>query len=296
MKRLAALLAVVALAGCSPSVKTLTVTGEGKDQALGARGATLGLRAVGKDSDGKPVDMAKQKVAWTSSDAEVATVDATGTVTARRSGTARITAAVGSVTAEAPVTVVIPDAITVTSPAKDLSPGETVVLVAAVLDDAQKPVEKPVVVWSSSDPAVATVADGRVVGVGPGAATVTAASGTLRATAPVTVRVPDFARLTVTPAKTQLKVRDALVLKAAALDAKGARVGGVPVSWKSKNPQVAAVGPDGKVQALKKGTTTITATAGKKTASATITVADAPAKSKSKTSSKTTSKSKSKPK
>jgi trimeric autotransporter adhesin len=290
MKRLAALLAVLALAGCSPSVKTLTV--EGKDRTLGARGATLTLEARGKDGDGKPVDMAKQKVAWSSSDPEVAAVDATGLVTAKRSGVATVKAAVGTVTAEAPIAVVIPDSITVTPESRELAPGATADFTATVLDDARRPVERPAVVWSSNEPGVATVMDGRVVAAGAGTAVITAAVGTLKATAQVKVRVPEFARLSVTPAKTQLKVRDALVLRAAALDKKGAKVGGVPVTWRSSNAQIASVGPDGKVQAVKKGTVTITASAGKKSASSTITVTDAPAKSKS----STTSKSKSKPK
>jgi uncharacterized protein YjdB len=295
MKRLAALLAVLALAGCSPSVRTLTV--EGKDRTLGARGATLTLEAKGRDGDGKLVDMAKQKVAWSSSDPEVASVDASGLVTAKRSGVTTVKAAVGAVTAEAPVTVVIPDSIAVTPESRELAPGATADFTAAVLDDARRPVEKPSVVWSSNEPGVATVMDGRVVAVGAGTAVITATAGTLKATAQVTVRVPEFAKLTVTPAKTQLKVRDSLLLKAAALDKKGAKVGGVPVTWRSGNSQVATVGPDGRVQAVKKGTVTITASAGKKSASATITVTDAPAKSKSKTSKTTsTSKSKSKPK
>lgn len=292
MKRFATLVAALAVAACGPSVKTVSV--EPASTALDAKGATVVLRAVGKDSDGKPVDMAKQKVAWTTSDEGVASVDASGTVTAKRSGTASIGAAVGSAKGNAQVVVAIPASVTVSPATLDLPTDRTGTLTAAVVDDTGAPFTARPVVWSSSDPAVASVADGKVVAVGPGAATVTAAVGTLRATAQVTVRVPDFARLAVTPAKTQLKVKDALTLKAAAFDKAGRKVGGIPVTWKSSSPQIVSVGPDGQIRALKKGQAKITATAGKKTATATITVADAP--SRAKPAAKTTTKSKAKPK
>jgi uncharacterized protein YjdB len=238
----------------------------------------------------------KPSVVWSSNEPGVATV-MDGRVVAVGAGTAVITATAGTLKATAQVTVRVPEfaKLTVTPAKTQLKVKDSLLLKAAALDKKGAKVGGVPVTWRSGNAQVATVGpDGRVQAVKKGTVTVTAASGTLRATAQVTVRVPEFAKLTVTPAKTQLKVRDALVLKAAALDKKGARVGGVPVIWRSSNAQVATVGPDGKVQAVKKGTVTITASAGKKSASSTITVTEAASKSKS-SKSKTTSKSKSKP-
>jgi len=159
------------------------------------------------------------------------------------------------------------------------------VLSVVVDDDAGKPVTVPrTITWSSSDPAVARVADGKVEAVGPGSATITAAAGSLRGSSAVKVRIPEFARLALTPAKTQtLKKGDRLTFKVAALDKKGQKVAGVPVAWKSSDPRIATVSADGVVTAVKKGSAKVTASASGKGATVGVTVTDS---SKSKTKAK----------
>jgi len=277
---------VLALAACGPSVKTVTV--EPAKVTLDAKGATARLAAVAKDDKGQPVDMAKLKVAWSSSVPQVAAVDESGTVTAQRSGETVITAAIGEIKGAAPAVVSIPNSISVSLPSRDLRPGETVVLSVVVVDDTGKPVTVPrTIAWSTSDPAVATVADGKVLAVGPGTATISAAAGALKGTSSVAVKVPDFAKLGITPAKTQtLKRGDNLGLKVSALDKKGQKVGGVPVAWKSSDPRIATVSADGGVHAVKKGSAKITASASGKSATVQVTVTDTAAKSKSKSKKK----------
>ena len=277
---------VLALAACGPSVKTVTV--EPTKVTLDAKGATARLAAVAKDDKGQPVDMAKLKVAWSSSVPQVAAVDESGTVTAQRSGETVITAAIGEIKGATPAVVSIPNSISVSLPSRDLRPGETVVLSVVVVDDTGKPVTVPrTIAWSTSDPAVATVADGKVLAVGPGTATISAAAGALKGTSSVAVKVPDFAKLGITPAKTQtLKRGDNLGLKVSALDKKGQKVGGVPVAWKSSDPRIATVSADGGVHAVKKGSAKITASASGKSATVQVTVTDTAAKSKSKSKKK----------
>jgi len=281
MKRSAVLVALT-VAACGPSVKTVTV--EPSKATLDAKGATVRLAAVGRDDKGQPIDPAKLKVVWSSSAPQVAAVDETGAVTAQRSGETAVTAMIGEVKGSAPVVVSIPASVSLSLPSRDLRPGETVVLSVVVVDDVGKPVTVPrAIVWVTSDPAIATVADGKVEAVGPGTATVTAAAGALKGTAQVTVRVPEFAKLGLTPAKTQtLKRGDNLGLKVAALDKKGQKVGGVPVKWKSSDPRIATVSADGVVRAAKKGSATITASASGKSATVKVTVTDTPAKPKAK--------------
>jgi protocatechuate 3,4-dioxygenase beta subunit len=187
----------------------------------------------------------------------------------------------------AQVVVSIPASISVSVPSRDMRPAETLVLSVVVVDDAGKPVTVPrTITWASSDPGVARVADGKVEAVGPGSATVTASTGSLKATSQITVRVPEFSKLALTPSKTQtLKKGDKLTLKVAALDKKGQKVAGVPVAWKSSDARIATVSPEGVVSAVKKGNAKITASSAGKSATVGITVTETASKSKTKSSS-----------
>jgi uncharacterized protein YjdB len=281
MKRSAVLVAL-AVAACGPSVKTVTV--EPANATLEAKGATVRLAAVARDDKGQPIDPAKLKVVWSSSAPQVAAVDGTGVITAQRSGETVVTAAIDEVKGSAPVVVSIPASVSLSLPSRDLRPGETVVLSVVVVDDAGKPVTVPrTITWTTSDPAIAKVADGKVEAVGPGTATVIAATGALKGTATVTVKVPEFAKLGLTPSKTQtIKRGDNLALKVSALDKKGQKVGGVPVKWKSSDPRIATVSADGVVHAAKKGSAKITASASGKSATVQVTVTETAAKPKAK--------------
>jgi uncharacterized protein YjdB len=285
MKRIAVLVAL-AVAACGPSVKSISV--EPAKVTLDARGATVQLKAVARDDKGNPVDPTKVKVAWSSGAPQTAAVDEAGVLTAQRSGETTITAAIGEVRGTAPVVVSIPASISVTAVSKEARPGEIVPLSVVVVDDAGKPVTVPrTITWSSSDAGVARVADGKVEAVGPGSATITAATGSLKGAVTLTVRVPDFAKLSLTPAKTQtLKKGDRFTLKVAAVDKKGGKVAGVPVAWKSSDARIATVSADGVVTAVKKGSAKITASASGKSATVGISVTDTAAKSKSKSTPK----------
>jgi uncharacterized protein YjdB len=285
MKRSAVLIAL-AVAACGPSVKSVSV--EPAKVTLDAKGATSQLKAVARDDKGQPIDATKVKVAWSSAAPQTAAVDESGLLLAQRSGETAVTASVGEVKGAAQVVVSIPASVSVSAVSKDLRPGETVVLSVTVVDDTGKPVTVPrTITWSTSDAAVARVVDGKVEAVGPGSATLTAATGSLKGIAAVTVRVPEFAKLALTPAKTQtLKKGDRFTFKVAALDKKGQKVGGVPVAWKSSDPRIASVSADGVVAAVKKGSAKITATASGKSATVGVSVTDTAAKSKSKSTAK----------
>jgi alpha-amylase len=285
MKRSAVLIALAVVA-CGPSVKSVSV--EPARATLDAKGASAQLRAVARDDKGQPVDASKLKVAWSSSAPQTATVDEAGAVTAQRSGEATVTAAIGEVKGAAQVVVSIPVSVSVSTVSRDLRPGETVVLSVVVVDDSGKPVTVPrTITWSTSDAGVVRVVDGKLEAVGPGSATVIAATGALKGTSAVTVRVPEFARLSLTPAKTQtVKKGDRMTFKVAALDKKGQKVGGVPVTWKSSDPRIATVSADGVVTGAKKGSAKITASASGKSATVGVTVTETASKPKAKSTSK----------
>ena len=123
---------------------------------------------------------------WTTSDATIATVS-DGVVTAKKVGTATITAKSGDKTATCTITVVPTPvtSITLDKTSASLKVGETVTLSATVgpADATDKTVS-----WSSSDATVASVSNGVVTARKLGTATITATAGNMTATCTITVR------------------------------------------------------------------------------------------------------------
>lgn len=204
-----------------------------------------------------PDDKASQ-VVWSSSNESVLTVDANGLVTAVGDGTASITATVDGVSATT-------DAITVTTPVVKVSGvklsasnlklavgGEPSTLTAAVEPDNAT---NKNLSWSSSDPTVATVADGVVTPVKAGAATITVITedGEHSATCKVTVIQPATG-ITLDKQKVVLVGAATEQLKAAVVPAEANQT----IVWKSSNESVATVDQTGKVAAVSKGAATIT--------------------------------------
>lgn len=122
------------------------------------------------------------------------------------------------------------------------------------------------VTWTSSDPKVLYVAPGgRVVAVGGGTATVTAAvGGVSEESAPITVTAAETPQETVSSIKLNkysltLYVGEMGEQLAATILPEGSTAS---VVWQSSNPNVATVTEKGLVQAVTPGTSVITATAG----------------------------------
>lgn len=264
MKKLALSL-VVLLAGCGPSVKSISV--EPAALTLSAKGMATTLKASPKDEKGAPV--AGVQLAWSSSSKDVASVEA-GKVTAVKSGEATITAAVGEVKGTAKITVSIPASVKVDPAAAELVTGNPMALRATVVDDAGKPMPRAMLRWTSSDDKVASVANGIVLGRGPGAATITAQLGMLKAEAKLTVKAPEFDKVAIDPAKPAIAKLGETVQLAAKVSFKGADVRGVAVEWSSSDAKTATVDATGKVTGIKKGKAKITAKAGDKSATAEV--------------------------
>ena len=145
------------------------------------------LMAEVRDQHGRV--MSGVAVAWSSSNTGLATVNATGLVTAVANGTATITATAGQASSTATVTVAQAVATVAIAPATDtLLTGDTLRLVAEAFDENAHRIEGAEFDWSSSDSSVATVnGSGLVRGVAEGVASVTATAGSARGTAEITV-------------------------------------------------------------------------------------------------------------
>ena len=219
-----------------------------------------------------------KSVSWRSSNSEVATVDANGTVTAKRAGTAVITAtSTNGKTAGCTVTVSkkeIPiTEISLDKSSATLTEGETTTLTATVLPE--NTTDSKNVSWRSSNSEVATVdANGTVTAKRAGTAVITATSTNGKSAGctvtvskkeiPITEISLDKSSATLTEGETTTLT--ATVLPENTTDSKS-------VSWSSSNSEVATVDANGTVTAKRAGTAVITATSTNgKTAGCTVTV------------------------
>ena len=215
-------------------------------------------------------------VSWSTSDAAVAMVNASGVATAASAGTATITATSGSASGSAAVTVVQEVSAVIVTPAEAaLAPGDTVTLDAQAEDANGSPIDDAVFAWSSSDTAVATVdTTGLVHAVDEGSATITATSGNESGSAAVTVvrEVAVVSVVVVTPAEARLAPGDTVTFTARAEDANGSPIDDAVFAWSSSDTAVATVDTTGLVHAVDAGNATITATSGMASGHAQVTV------------------------
>ena len=226
-----------------------------------------------------PSNAENKDVNWSSESGTVASVDNTGLVRARNEGTTNITVTTvdGGKTATCKVKVETKKypvkEIKINKSTAEVAVGETITLIATVLPSnaTDKSVE-----WSSNNPNVAKVENGKVTGIKAGKTTITVSSvenKDIEATCDVTVVAGKVSVTGVELDKTSLDMKegDEANLKATVKpeDAENKNV-----SWSSSNTDVATVA-NGKVVAKAVGTSVITVTTedGGYTATCTVTVA-----------------------
>ena len=149
------------------------------------------INATVLDQDSRVI--ADATIFFRSSNEKIATVGNSGLVTAVSMGSTQITVTSGYATASATVTVMQEaGSITITPPSATLTTvGETVQLTAEVKDSGKTTIPGAAVVWSSSDPEVATVdANGLVTAVSSGTTRITATSAGVSQSSTVYVEIP----------------------------------------------------------------------------------------------------------
>ena len=221
----------------------------------------------------KPDNATDKTVTWTSDKASVATVDASGKVTAKAEGTATITAKASDKTATCTVTVkkivVAVESITLDITSLILNEGETITLTATVKPDNAS---DKTVTWSSSNPTKATVdQSGKITAIAEGTVNITAKAGDKTATCTVTVMKVNIPVESLTLDKYYLELIEGETATITAT-VKPDNATNKTVTWSSSNPTIAAVDQNGTVTAVAEGTATITAKASDKTATCTVTV------------------------
>ena len=200
-----------AVTGVAAGTTTITATSEGRSNVVTvtvfpvpidtivvapspisvAAGQTTQLAAQPKDATGSP--LSGRPISWSTSNASVATVSASGLVAGVSAGTAGITASAEGKQTEVAVTVTAPvtapvATVTVTPTTAGVVAGQTVQLTATPRDAGGTPLGGRTVTWASSNTAVATVsATGLVTGVAPGSTVITATSESASGVAAVSV-------------------------------------------------------------------------------------------------------------
>jgi trimeric autotransporter adhesin len=229
-------------------------------------GGTLQLVATPRDSAGLPVT--GRTATWSSAAPAVASVDASGLVTALSVGSAAISATVDGVSGSATITVgSVPIASIAISPTTaSVTAGATTTLSATPLDAGGNVLPGRTLTWSSDNTAVASVTQGGVVtGVSSGAATITVSGASPGQATPVsssvtltviaaTVKGP--ARVVITRIGGTIHVGSLYARRVSAqvFDAAGALMPGEVITWTTSDAALLSAAP-----ASSTASTTITA-------------------------------------
>jgi uncharacterized protein YjdB len=241
-------------------------------------GGSVTLSAATFDLDGNL--LTNRTVLWSSSNTNVATVDAQGTVQGRGVGSATISATsegkTGSATAN--VTLVPVGSVTVAPTSFTLSVGQQALLTATVRDGAGNVLTGRTVSWSSDAPSIASVSQGGLVtAAAAGSAGITASLEGKSATALITVTPatpppPAIDRVTISPKDWEPDPGDVRQFVARAFDANDKEIKNVLFTWSSTNVLRVTVTQTGLALALRSGRADIIVTAGGKSATARVEV------------------------
>ncbi len=280
VRRAAAWAVLIAVAACSltteavPTTDVASVSVTPPTMTLSV-GGQVPLQAFVEDALGKPV--AGTSVFWSVQNPTIATVSSTGVVTGMAVGSTEVSASANGKSGIATITVQkAPVAsVVVTPPHVDAAPGVHTPLTATAYDAAQNALTDRAFTWSTSNASVATVdANGVMIAVGQGSATITATSEGKIGTATVTVSQAPVATVAVTPSPLSMSVGQSTQLTATLEDAQGNVLNGRVVTWSTSNSNVALVSSQGMVTAVAQGAATITATSEGTSGTASLTVSN----------------------
>jgi uncharacterized protein YjdB len=243
-------------------------------------GAKQPFSATGHYSDGTTKDLTAL-AQWKSSNAAVASIDATGVATGVAAGLATITATASSMQGSANLTVNAIANLTAIAITPQLSsiPISTTQQFSATgtYSDGSTRDLSSLVTWSSSSTAAATVdVNGLVTSVAAGTTTITATLGSVTQTFTITVTTPTISDIFVSPdgLTEPIGVSQQYTATADYSDGSSSDLSS-GITWASSAPAVATVDSSGVVTSVGPGTTTISATVGSFSDSSTLTVVPA---------------------
>lgn len=231
----------------------------------------------------RPIDAAGNALArpvyWSSSDVAIATVSQDGLVSALTPGGVQLAASSGGRSVMIPLTVSerAVALVRVTPATSAIRVGDVATLLAETLDATGATLHGRAVTWATGNAAVATVsADGGVMGVGVGSATISATAGGVSGTALISVAPVPAASVVVAPATVALLAGASRTLAVSVLDSAGRALTGRTVTWSTDAPTIANVSSAGVVLAIAPGIATITARSEGRSSTSRITVSAVP--------------------
>lgn len=238
-----------------PRVHAIEITAPPTPLPVGER-TQLAARAVSKN--GIPIT---GDVSWSVDDPAIALIAPDGTVQGRTPGRTRIRAQLEHVTAEVEFHVALPAVteVRITGLGPSLAVGERRQATAVLLGANGQTLGDRLLMWTSSDPHVATVsASGIVTAHQTGSVSISAQCEEAVAAHPLEVSAPKAAAVEI-QGPAVARVGDEVQLHAIVRDAMG-RVIESEVTWQSDEPEVARVSADGVVSALGPGSAIISVT------------------------------------
>ncbi|MFN8669656.1 MAG: Ig-like domain-containing protein [Gemmatimonadaceae bacterium] len=226
-----------------------------------AAGQTQQLTARIVDNAGNV--LVGRPVSWNTDQPTIATVSASGLVTALTGGRATITATVEGKSGTATINVTpVPVAFIDVAPTSGtLTVGGTLQLTATTKDANRNVLPGRGITWISGAPSVATVTQaGLVTAVGTGSALIFAASEGVSTSITITVSSVGVAVVRMNPTSGTVTQGKTLQLTATPLDGQGNPITGRTIAWNSSAPAVASVSSTGLVTGIAAGSANITAT------------------------------------
>ena len=222
--------------------------------------------ATGTYTDGSTQDVT-QSVTWASDTPAGAPVTAGGLVTGTAMGTANISATSGTITSSTAVAVTAPLLVSISiSPGSASVPaGETQQFTATgTYSDGSTQNLTSAVTWSSSVPAVASIASGGLAtGAGVGSSSITATSGSITALATLSVGQPVLLSMAVTPANPSFALGTAQQFAATGTYSDGSTLDLTnSATWSTADGTIATVNAAGLASSVALGSTTVTASSG----------------------------------
>jgi len=253
-------------------VESVVVTPQALQLLAGTAGALI---AEVKDVAGNV--LTDRRLVWASADPAIATVSNNGVVTGVSAGNVDIAATSEGKSAVATVTVVpVPPRVS----SVRIAPDNVSVYVAGGADLVATPYDGQgtaiggrKAVWTTNNVSVASISQtGRVTGLVPGTAVITAVIDGFAGYANVTVRLVPVAKVVIIPSSASVSEGKSRTLVAQLTDAAGNVLTNRSVTWSSSNPSVATVDQSGVVRGVRRGTVTITATSEGKFGTASVRV------------------------
>jgi len=258
----------------APTITSISVTPDDMTLPIGVGQQYIASAIY---SDGSIQDLVSN-VTWSSSSTSVATIDSNGLAATLAEGTTTITATVGSFTDSSTITVVPAhlQSITLSPSSLSVAPGTQQQFTATGnFDDGSTQVLTSAL-WSSSAVSVLTIdQNGLAIAVGPGTSTVSVVSGTVSATASVTVTNAILVSLAIAPLNSSMPAGAVKQFSATGTFSDNSTQDMTQsVLWSSSAPAVATIDNTGLVTSIITGSTTVAATWGAITQSTTLTVSN----------------------